>query len=114
MKKVVWLGNSRARMRALPKEVTARLGKSLRNVQAGLRPADWKPFSEVGLGVIEVRVHTPSEFRLFYTANFPEAISVLHVFEKKSQKTDKRDITIARERYAQLQQIRQEDQEKGR
>ena len=39
---------------------------------------------------------------MLYTASFAEAIYVLHAFEKKSQKTPKRQLDLARERYRAL------------
>jgi hypothetical protein len=39
-------------------------------------------------------------------AQFPEAIYVLHAFEKKTQRTPKQDIDAARSAYAQIQEER--------
>jgi phage-related protein len=41
-------------------------------------------------------------YRVIYVAKFAEAIYVLHVFAKKTQKTAPRDIALARRRYAEL------------
>ena len=62
-------------------------------------PRDWKPMSTVGPGVIEVRVHTTIEYRIIVIAKFEDAVYVLHVFEKRSQKTLPRDLDLARRRY---------------
>ena len=56
----------------------------------------------VGSGVREIRIRTGREHRVLYTASFAEAIYVLHAFEKKSQKTPKRQLDLARERYRAL------------
>ena len=53
----------------------------------------------VGPGVFEIRVHTALEHRVFYVAQFDEAVYVLHAFEKKSQKTSRADIEIGARRY---------------
>jgi len=37
--------------------------------------------------------------RLMYVAKFHDTVCVLHVFTKKSQKTTKTDIDIAKKRY---------------
>ena len=37
-----------------------------------------------------------------YVAKFPAAVYVLHAFQKKSQKTRKEDIELARARYRQI------------
>lgn len=93
-------------MKTLPVETSQALGKNLLSVQMGLNPVDWKPFTQIGPGTIEIRAHRPNEYRLLYVARFPEAIYVLHVFRKKTQKTTERDIQLARQRYGQLQKER--------
>lgn len=52
----------------------------------------------IGPGVREIRVHTDSEHRVFYVARFEDAIYELHAFQKRSRKTPKRDLQLARER----------------
>ena len=52
----------------------------------------------VGSGVKEMRIRTGREHRLLYTASFADAVYVLHAFEKKSQKTPKRELDVARKR----------------
>lgn len=44
-------------------------------------PRDWKPMSQVGSGVFEIRVRVGGAFRLIYVAKFTEGIYVLHVFQ---------------------------------
>jgi phage-related protein len=39
---------------------------------------------------------------VFYVSKFAEAVYVLHAFEKKSQRTDKRDLDVGATRYKQL------------
>jgi phage-related protein len=39
---------------------------------------------------------------VFYVVNRPEAIYVLHAFRKTTQKTEKRDIDLAKVRYKSL------------
>ena len=58
--------------------------------------------NSIGPGVIEIRVHAEVEHRVFYVAKFDEAIYVLHAFQKKGQKTSKRDIDLGRSRLAEL------------
>ena len=42
-------------------------------------------------------------------STFAEGIYVLHVFEKKSQKTSRLDLDVARTRYAAVQRTRREE-----
>jgi phage-related protein len=56
----------------------------------------------VGSGVREIRIHVLGEWRVIYVAKFAEAIYVLHAFQKKTQKTSRKDIEIARRRHKQV------------
>ena len=80
--------------------------EGLREVQLGGRPRDWKPVATVGPGVIEMRVRVGGAFRLVYIAKFAEAVYVLHVFQKKSQKTSPLDLAVARARLAAVRRAR--------
>ena len=71
-----------------------------------MEPNDWKPVRDVGPGVQEIRLHAAGEHRVLYVARFAEAVYVLHGFEKKTQKTAKPDLDLARKRYGDLIQIR--------
>jgi phage-related protein len=57
----------------------------------------------VGSGVHGIRVRDESgAFRLMYVAKFPEAVYVLHAFQKKTQKTPRGDLVIAKDRYQEV------------
>lgn len=56
----------------------------------------------VGSGVMELRIRTGVEHRVFFVARFEEAVYVLHAFEKKSRRTSKRDLDLARARLPSL------------
>lgn len=56
----------------------------------------------VGTGVREIRIRTRQEHRVIYVAQFPEAVYVLHAFEKHSQKASRLDIALARKRLSEL------------
>lgn len=78
----------------------------MRFVQEGMHPADWKSVSSIGAGVMEIRLHEPHEHRVIYVAKFPEAIYVLHAFEKKTQRTSQKDLETSRKAYAEVQKQR--------
>jgi phage-related protein len=99
---LLWLGSSRADVRAFPADARRLAGFQLRRVQQGLEPNDWRAMPSVGPGVAEIRIHTAVEHRVVYVAKFVEAVYVLHAFEKKSDKTSKRDVDLARQRLHQL------------
>ena len=50
----------------------------------------------IGSGVKEIRIHVLGEWRIVYMAKLADAIYVLHTFQKKSQKTNRNDIELAR------------------
>ena len=52
-----------------------------------------------GLGVRKIRIHAENEYRILYVAGSEEALFVLHAFAKKTQKTPKRDLDLAKERF---------------
>lgn len=61
----------------------------------------------IGPGVREIRVKdTEGAFRVIYTANIGDTVYVLHAFQKKSQKTPKRNLDLAAQRYKELRQER--------
>ena len=78
----------------------------LRLVQQGKEPDDFKPMPSVGPGTYEIRVQLSDAYRVFYIAKFEEAVYVLHAFQKKTQKTARRDIEIGRQRYRAVQSQR--------
>jgi phage-related protein len=93
-------------VRAFPAQVRRLVGFELRRVQQGLDPDDWKPMTTVGTGVREIRIHIAGAHRVFYVATRPEAIYVLHAFEKKTQRTAAADLRIGRERFRGLASLR--------
>lgn len=102
-KRIVWVGSSRADLKTFPEAVTAQAGYGLYRVQCGLEPADWKPISAIGAGVREIRVRdSAGVFRVIYLASRPEAVYVLHCFQKKTRKTAPGDIELARQRLKML------------
>lgn len=106
MKPVRWLGDSLKRVRAFEDEAKHHLGVELSRVQYGREPIDWKPMLSVGPGVREIRVRVDGAYRLVYVAKFGEAVYVLHAFRKKSPKTSRLDIELARIRYKTLERDR--------
>lgn len=86
----------------MPKAAKRLIGHELHRVQSGLEPTDWKPMSEVGAGVREIRIHSLNEYRVLYITKIKDAVHILHAFFKKTQKTSKQDIEIAKKRYQSL------------
>ena len=57
----------------------------------------------IGTGVRELRIRDRSgAFRVIYVATLPDCVVVLHAFQKKTQRTAKRDIDLAARRFREL------------
>jgi phage-related protein len=100
MKRVRFIGSAKEDLAAFSKAVRNRAGHELFMVQVGRDPDDWKPMASIGLGACEVRVRdSTGAYRLIYVARFADAVYVLHAFQKKSRKTPRSDIDLAKQRY---------------
>ena len=103
MKPIRFLGDSLKCLREFPEEARQEVGFQLDKVQRGKQPDDFKPMPSIGKGVEEIRVWDDAgTFRVVYTARLADAVVVLHAFQKKTQATPKRDIDMAKARFAQL------------
>ncbi len=98
VKPLKFVGSTLDDLRNFPEEARRTAGFELRAIQNGLEPCDWKPMHSIGPGVNEIRIHVLGEWRVIYVAKLSEAVYVLHAFQKKSQKTNKNDIELARKR----------------
>lgn len=103
MKPIRFLGDSLKCLRNFPEDARQDAGYQLDRVQRGEQPDDFKPMPSIGKGVEEIRVWDDSgTYRVIYTARFADLVYVLHAFHKKTQATAKRDIDLAKARYAEL------------
>ena len=97
------MGSARQDLRAFPTGARGEAGHDLFLVQKGEPAREWKPMQSVGPGASEIRIRTwsggPLEHRVVYVAKFPEAVYVLHAFQKKTRATASQDLETARERY---------------
>lgn len=90
-------------MREFPEDARHDAGYQLDKVQRGEQPDDFKSMPLVGKGVEEIRIRDDKgTYRVVYTARLADALYVLHAFQKKTQKTARRDIEIARKRFTEL------------
>jgi phage-related protein len=103
LKRVTFHGDSLDRLRDFSEDARREAGHALYEVQKGHDPSDWKPMPTIGAGVREIRIRdTAGAYRVIYIASFADAIHVLHAFEKKTQKTARRDLELAAARLRQL------------
>ena len=102
-KDVEFLGDTLKRIRGLPYHARQNVGYQIDRVQNGEQPDDFKPMPSVGHGVEEIRVwDSAGTYRVIYAARRPEAVYVLHVFQKTSQHTSQHDIDLAKKRFAEI------------
>lgn len=103
VKPIEFLGDSLRSLREFPDDAKRDAGYQLDRVQHGLQPEDFKPMPTIGKGVEEIRVRDDTgAYRVIYTARLADAVYVLHAFQKKTQTTSKRDIDLAKQRFALL------------
>lgn len=100
---VVWIGSTRRDVRTFPPAVRRDVGHALYAAQEGEVDPSAKPLSgSGGASLLEIVAgHRGDTWRAVYTVRYPEAIYVLHVFQKKSKRgvaTMKKDVDLIRQR----------------
>ena len=99
----------------MPPQVRRDIGQALYTAQQGDTDPAAKPLKGFGgARVMEiVERHRGDAFRAVYTADFAQAIYVLHVFQKKSKHgiaTPKPDMELIRRRFAEAERLHRERQ----
>ena len=107
---VTWVGSSRAELKRFPQPVRRDMGKALYAAQCGDTDPAAKPMRGFGgARVMEiVDLHDTNTYRAVYTAQFGEAIYVLHAFQKKSKRgiaTPAREMELVRRRLAEAERL---------
>jgi phage-related protein len=96
---VVWEGDSLEVIRRFRSPVRQDLGAELRRLQTGDRPLNSRPMPSIGARVYELKEQDERAwYRVIYLARIGNRIHVLHCFEKKSAKTGRSDLAVAKER----------------
>ncbi len=103
IRELVWLGDSLSMMRDFPVEVRQVTGYALYLAQTGGKHPGAKPLRGFGgAGVLEaIDDFDGDTYRAVYTVSFPEAVYVLHAFQKKSvrgRSPPKREMQLVRQR----------------
>ena len=106
MKDIHWMGSSYKALLEFPKNAKKEAGYQLDKIQRGLEPSDWKSMISIDHGVKEIRIHDENQYRVLYIAKFEDAIYILHAFCKKTQKTSKKDLEIAKNGLMQLKKMK--------
>lgn len=110
IKDVDWRGDSLDVIRGWPDVVRLNIGADIRRLQEGKKPLDWKPFPGLAENAFELRDSDESGwYRAIYVTVIKGVVTILHCFEKKSDKASKTDVEIADKR---LKELLQETSEK--
>ena len=112
---LIWLGDSRKRLKRFPDDVRQDIGFALRRVQEGESPPQQKKLKGKDLaGVYEiVEDGQGGTYRAVYVVTLGEAIYVLHTFHKKSKRgiaTPKPDMDLIRERLQAAKELASEQE----
>ena len=112
---IVWVGSSRTDLKRFPQSVRRDMGKALYAAQRGEVDPAAKPLR--GFGGVRVMVivdrHDTNTYRAVYTAQFDEAIYVLHAFQKKSKRgmaTPTREVDLNRRRLVDAERLHRQRQ----
>ena len=102
LKRVDFIGSSLEDLKKFPDEIKQDIGYALFEAQQGLKPICVKSLKGFGAGVLEIIENSiGGTYRAVYAVKFPEAIYVLHCFQKKSTrgtKTPRQDIELIKRR----------------
>ncbi|OFV97651.1 MAG: addiction module toxin RelE [Acidobacteria bacterium RIFCSPLOWO2_02_FULL_61_28] len=112
---LIWVGSSRRDLRGFPRQVRREIGQALFAAQQGETDPAAKPLKGFGgRFVVEIIAdHADDTWRAVYTVRFPEAIYVLHAFQKKSKRrivTPKKDMDLIHRRLAEAERLHRERQ----
>lgn len=103
MQPVRFVGDALGELRAFPEAARHDAGYQLHKVQCGELPDDFKPMPDIGRGVEEIRIRDATgAYRVIYTARIADAVHILHAFQKKTPRTPRTAIELARSRFGQL------------
>jgi phage-related protein len=90
---IFWWGQSKDVLSGFPDNVKRNLGFSLRRLQQGEEPSDYRPLPGIGKGLFELRDQDESGwYRVVYLSRIDDVIHVVHAFEKDSLEIPKKDV----------------------
>lgn len=113
-KDVIWVGDSRERVRSFPKVTRTKIGEALRIAQGSGKHPKAKPLRSAGSGVLEiVAPYATNTYRAIYTVNIGKNIYVLHAFQKKSTsgiRTPRKEIDLIKRRLKMAHEIEKKNE----
>jgi phage-related protein len=95
---IMWWGKSLDVLSSFPDRVKMNLGYSLRLLQWGEEPMDYRPLPSVGKGLFELREQDKDRwYRVIYLSRTNDCIHVVHAFEKDSREIPENEKEVARQ-----------------
>ena len=117
LREVIWVGDSKRRLREFPQPVQKDMGDALFIAQVGGKSPSAKPYRGIGSGVLEiVEDHDTNTYRAVYTVKLGERIYVLHCFQKKSKrgiKTPQQEINLIKRRFKMAQEMEKDHEQES-
>lgn len=108
-KKVIWIGDSKERLKEFPEDVQKGIGYALGFAQRGETHPHAKLLKGLGSGVFEIIENSNSgTYRAIYVVQLSNELYVLHVFQKKSKKgieTPQKEINLIKERLKRAKEL---------
>lgn len=110
-KEIVFLGDSREKLRSFPEEARISMGYALRAAQEGGKALCAKPLKGLGGGATVIEICDDCDgntYRVMYTVKIGTKLYVLHAFQKKSKKgieTPKSELDIIKERLKKAKEL---------
>ena len=109
LRPLVWMGDSKKKLRAFPMGAQKVIGDELQFIQFGGMPKDAKPLKGIGSGVFEIALQYDTDaFRTVVAVQLGKRIYVLHAFQKKSRRgiaTLRQDVDLIKQRYHEAREL---------
>jgi phage-related protein len=94
----MWWGRSKEAISGFPYDVKVNLGYSLRLLQQGEEPTDYRSLSSVEKGLFELRDRDKDGwYRVIYLSRTNDVIHIVHAFEKDSREIPENEKAVARQ-----------------
>jgi len=92
----MWWGKSLDVLSSFPDRVKMNLGYSLRLLQWGEEPMDYRPLPSIGKGLFELREQDKDGwYRVIYLSRTNDCVHVVHAFEKDSREIPENEKEVA-------------------
>lgn len=106
MNKIIyWSSTRRVIEKQFTKTAKIRLVAELDRLVRGMAPNNFKPMHTIGRGAEELRIWDDQKrtYRVIYTVRIKGYVFIIDAFEKKTQRTEKRDIDRAKNRLREIE-----------